>query len=132
MWASSDLEAAIGLLSYERAADGKYHFRYRGMNKDIMGHYWYVRDLDLRGKTLRVRYSGLVPRKMTFKAGKSETSAFVEQEFDLVDGSASKQISFQIPNTPAFSQVKFFKFEIVKSRAGRLAADFYIENVVVS
>jgi len=62
-----DLHGTINSLPYEWMHGWGVRFRYTKISKKLIGHFWWFKGRDLRGKTVRVRYSGLVPAEIVFR-----------------------------------------------------------------
>ena len=124
-------QGTINALSYERIEGRGVRFRYTEIPEEMIGHFWYFRSNDLRGKTIRIYYSGIVPHEITFLVAHSYWSTKAIYRFRLEDSPETKVLSFQIPNRFPFKDVSIFEFRIEKSRAGRPYGDFLVEKVEI-
>ncbi len=128
----SDLQGTINTLSYERIEGKGIRFRYTQIPEDFIGHFWWFKARDLRGKTIRVYYSGIVPNEITFLVAHSYQSAKAIYHFPLEGSPETKVLSFQIPDRLPFKDISIFELRIERSRAERPYGDFLIENVEVA
>lgn len=126
-----DLQGSINLLPYERIEGKGVRFRYTDIPQERIGHTWFVKPVDLRGKTVRVHYSGIVPQEMTFKISRSGASAQAVYRVSLEDSLKGKSVFLKVPDALPFKEVHFFEFEIERSRAGKDYGDFLIEKVEI-
>jgi len=128
-----ELQAMVNYLDYEIFQGRGVRFRYSDLPDDHMGHMWFLkRPRDLRGKTVRIDYRGIVPDEMTFKIARSGTSAAVTQKVKLDNSSYElRSIFIDIPDRIPFKDVKYFEFWIDRENAGRRHGDFMIEKVAV-
>ena len=129
--AHNDLQGTIDTLPYEKIEGRGTRFRYTQIPEEIIGHFWWFKSRDLRGKTIRVYYSGIVPHEITFLTSHSYWSAKAIYHFSLEDSPETKVLSFQIPNRLPFKDISVFELRIEKSHAGRPYGDFLIERVEV-
>ena len=118
-------------MPYEKIRGRGIRFRYTEIEGDSIGHAWFFKPRDLRGKILRVRYSGIVPCEMVFKIARSSESAAVSSRVRLESSSETKTFALRIPAAFPFREVSVFKFEIEKETAGRPYGDFLIEKVEI-
>ncbi len=128
----NNLQGTINTLSYERIEGKGIRFRYPQIPEEMVGHFWWFKTRDLRGKTIRVYYSGIVPHEITFLISHSSQSAKAIYSFHLEDSPTTKIISFQIPNRPPFKDISIFELRVEKSRAEKPYGDFLIEKVEVA
>ncbi len=128
-----ELQAMVNYLDYEIFQGRGVRFRYSDLPDDHMGHMWFLkRPRDLRGKTVRIDYRGIVPDEMTFKIARSGTSASVTKKAKLDNSSYEpRSIFIDIPDRIPFKDVKYFEFWIDRENAGRRHGDFMIEKVAV-
>jgi len=127
-----DLQGTINTLSYERIEGRGVRFRYTQIPEDFIGHFWWFGPRDLRGKTVRIFYSGIVPSEITFFIRRSYWGVETRYTFHLEDSPETKILSFQIPDRIPFKEVSIFELRIAKSRAGKPYGDFLIEKVEVA
>ena len=125
------LQGTINTLSYERIEGRGIRFRYTQIPEDFIGHFWWFEPQDLRGKTVRIFYSGIVPSEITFLVRRSYWAVETACRFHLEDSPETKILSFQVPNKLPFKEVSIFELRIEKARAGRPYGDFLIEKVEV-
>lgn len=129
--AHDDLQASIGFLPYERILGKGVRFRYTSIEGERIGHAWFFAPRNLRGKTIRVFYAGIVPREITFSVSRSSTSARVHYRFEPKDSAQTQVLSFKVPDKLPFDRVALFEFVIEKERASRPYGDFLVERVEV-
>lgn len=128
----NDLQGTINTLSYERIEGRGIRFRYTQIPEDFIGHFWWFEPKDLRGKTVRIYYSGIVPSEITFLVRRSYWGVEAAFRFHLEDSPETKILSFQIPDRIPFKEVSIFELRIEKARAGKPYGDFLIEKVEVA
>ncbi len=125
------LQGTINTLPYERIKNIGVRFRYSSIPEEIIGHFWRFHSTDLRGKTIRINYSGIVPNEMVFLISRSYSSAKASYRLFLKDSSETRTISLTVPESTPFKDISIFEFQIVKSHAGKNYGDFLIEKVEI-
>ena len=126
-----DLQGTINTLPYERIKGAGVRFRYTTIPEEMIGHFWRFKSVDLRGKTIRVYYSGIVPNEITFFLSRSYSSVKASYRIRLKNSSQMQVISFTIPKAFAFKDISIFEFQVEKFHAGKSYGDFLIEKVEV-
>ena len=125
------LQGTINSLPYERIKGVGVRFRYTTIPEELIGHFWRVKSVDLRGKTIRIYYSGIVPHEITFLFSRSYSSVKASYRVSLIDSSRTQVVSLKVPENFAFKDISIFEFQIVKSRVGKNHGDFLIEKVEI-
>jgi hypothetical protein len=126
-----DAQGAINFLPYEMLEGKGTRFHYSKMEGETAGHFWFLKPQDLRGKTIQIHYSGIVPQEMVFKLSRSSSSACAVYRSPLRNGAETKAVAFKVPDTFPFKDVGIFKFEIERSRSGKTYADFFIRKIEI-
>ncbi|GEM_PF-6237040 len=126
-----DLQGTINTLPYERIKNIGVRFRYTSIPEEIIGHFWRFKSADLRGKTIRIYYSGIVPNEIIFLMSRSYSSVKASYRVPLTDSSQTQVISLKVPNSIAFKDISILEFQIEKFRARKPYGDFLIEKIDV-
>ena len=129
LFTNKNLQLQIGSLPYVPAGETGVHFQYAELNGKAAGHRWFFAPHDLRGRTIRIFYSGIVPNEIILKLSKSSTSAAFIQRARLKDSPTPRIFSFQVPRNLPFASASQLGFEIEQTKAGRGYGDFQIEKV---
>ncbi len=128
-----DLEGAqtsINGLSYERVPGRGVRFKYGDMDASPLGHMWFWRSEDLRGITLRLYYSGIVPNYIHFFVGRSSYSERHLTLFRLENSPDDlKSFDLLIPDRPSFKETAIFGFHFERRGASNKTGDFLIEKI---
>ena len=128
----NDLQGTINTLPYERIKGRGIRFRYTKIPEQIIGHFWHFKQShDLRGKNIRIYYSGIVPNEVSFLLFRSYWSVKAIYNIHLEDSEETKTITFQIPNRLPFKDVSICELRIQRAQAGKPYGDFLIEKVEV-
>lgn len=128
----SDLQGTINTLPYERIEGRGVRFRYTEIPEKMIGHFWYLKQsYDLRGKSIRIHYSGIVPKELSFLLFRSHWSVKVIYNIHLEDSEETKTITFQILDRLPFKDVSIFELRIERAQAGKPYGDFLIEKVEI-
>ena len=123
-------EGAINGLPYIETGSGV-RFRYDKLPAERAGYFWFFEPLDVRGKTLKFFYSGLVPRKATLKIAQSGQGPFLTKEFDMESSDSPQVLLLKVPSRDAFAHVTLLQFIIEKSKAGSGHGAFRVERILV-
>ena len=126
------LQGTINTLPYERIEGKGVRFRYTEIPEQIIGHFWYLKQSqDLRGKSIRIHYSGIVPNELSFLFFRSYWSVKAIYNIRLEDSKETKTITFQIPDKLPFKDISICELRIGRAQAGKPYGDFLIKKVEV-
>jgi len=126
-----NVQASLNGLAFELVPAQGVRFRYSGISEDRIGHVWYGQARDLRGKTLKIWCSGMLPDEITFELSRSTTSAKLVSHFRPERGRRTHIFSIDVPNTLPFRETSIFRVAIERSRQTRMYGEFLVEKVVI-
>ncbi len=128
---NQDLQGQIGFFPYESVGKTGIRFRYSRLEGEESGHRWFFSPRDLRGKTIRVSYSGIVRKEIFFTISRSSASAELKRLVRLKNTPKPRTFLLRVPWALPFKDVSLLKLEIETLRAGKQYGDFLIEKVEV-
>lgn len=127
-----DLESAqtsINGLSYERVAGRGIYFKFGDMNVSPIGHMWFLRNENLRRRTLRIHYCGQVPLYMSFFISRSSLAERYLFPVQLEKTEQTRAFDLVVPDKVEFKETAIFGFYFERRGASSRVGEFYIEKV---